>query len=144
MRYAVCRPVVRDCQQFMQPHVPSREGKGAKVLTKQACQRFADPTTSDVYLRMHSCACRMAVAGVGGFHAGPLTPTGSKALPGNPLIVQVYQGADDPGMTQDSRTAFVVLTPLIHPHSPMQLRSVIDGPLSHSHTRGSVPEVLAG
>ena len=46
---------------------------------------------------------------MGGFHAGPLTTPGAKALPGNPVRVQVYQGADDPGITQDSRTAFTVL-----------------------------------
>ncbi|CAL5227211.1 g10130 [Coccomyxa viridis] len=55
---------------------------------------------------MRSWPATTGLLGVGGFHAGPLTTTGTKAQPGNPLIVQVYQGADDPGMTQDMRTAF--------------------------------------
>ncbi|CAK0757371.1 hypothetical protein CVIRNUC_002534 [Coccomyxa viridis] len=44
--------------------------------------------------------------GVAGFHAGPLTTAGPKALAGNPLQVQVYNGADDPGITTENRLAF--------------------------------------
>ena len=45
------------------------------------------------------------VAGVCGFHA-PLSTTGSKAKPGNPLRVAVYNGADDPGIQPESAHAF--------------------------------------
>ena len=48
------------------------------------------------------------LAGVAGFHAGPLTTAGPKALPGNPLEVQVYNGADDPGINPENRLAFTV------------------------------------
>ena len=67
----------------------------------------------------------LLAAGVGGFHAGPLTTSGPKAQSGNPMIVQVYQGADDPGITQESRTAFTVHTPSKHPiacHSSVMRR----------------------
>ena len=67
----------------------------------------------------------LPAVGVGGFHAGPLTTTGTKAQPGNPLIVQVYQGADDPGMTQDMRTAFTVCIRLTHPTHPRTLPSML-------------------
>ena len=54
-----------------------------------------------------------------GFHAGPLTTSGPRAQPGNPLRVQVYQGADDPGISQDMRTAFTVrLSLLLYIGSP--------------------------
>lgn len=46
-------------------------------------------------------------AGVGGYHA-PLVTTGSKASAGNPARVYVYNGAEDPGITDDSITAFQV------------------------------------
>ena len=59
----------------------------------------------------------LLAAGVGGFHAGPLTTAGPKAQSGNPIIVQVYQGADDPGITQESRTAFTVHPPFQAPYS---------------------------
>ena len=74
---------------------------------------------------MYSPVAPSCAAGVGGFHAGPLTTTGTKAQPGNPLIVQVYQGADDPGMTQDMRTAFTVRARLTHPTHPTQLFSPV-------------------
>ena len=48
------------------------------------------------------------LAGVAGFHAGPLTTAGPKAVAGNPLQVQVYNGADDPGITTENRLAFTV------------------------------------
>ncbi|CAL8466849.1 g6385 [Coccomyxa elongata] len=44
--------------------------------------------------------------GVGGFHAGPLVTAGPKAQPGNPLRINAFIGADDPGVTPDSVTAF--------------------------------------
>ena len=73
---------------------------------------------------------------MGGFHAGPLTTTGSKAQLGNPLIVQVYQGADDPGMTQDMRTAFTVCSPIDSPQypagfTPWSLQSLLVCRVSH-------------
>jgi len=60
-----------------------------------------------------ACEALRCYAGVAGFHAGPLTTSGTKAQLGNPLKVQVYNGADDPGITQDMRTSFTVgpLTP---------------------------------
>jgi dienelactone hydrolase len=46
--------------------------------------------------------------GIGGYHA-PLTTTGTKATAGNPALVYIFNGAEDPGVPEKDILSFQVV-----------------------------------